>query len=339
MKLRKKTLMTFLTVILLICVMGMAVAAKPYPNKNIFVYIFSSQGGGTDTWVRHLSALMERDLGVNIVCNNLPGANGGNGGMKVWNAPHDGYTVLGASETSMFFGVNDVAPTADQWNFFIAGGSPGVIAVHAKSPYQTIEDLVEAARKHPNQIKISDSGRGKLWNIKAIQLGSAVGVKFQHIPYNGSGPAITALLSREVDAVSCSAGEVIEYVRSGMLRPLVMTEVNGLDFENFGYVKPATDYYPSLKNGYSNLFQWLGFMMPADVPEEVVAAFGRAFEKALQDPKTDQFVRTQSSKKMGLWGAEAKTLALKMESVASWMSYELGLAKKPPTELGIAPLE
>ncbi|HBG16976.1 MAG TPA: tripartite tricarboxylate transporter substrate binding protein, partial [Firmicutes bacterium] len=53
----------------------------------------------------------------------------------------------------------------------------------------------------------------------------------------------------------------------------------------------------------------------------------------------DQFVRTQSSKKMGLWGAEAKTLALKMESVASWMSYELGLAKKTPTELGIAPLE
>jgi len=96
-----------------------------YPSKPINVYIFSSQGGGTDVWVRHLAGIMEKDLGVSIVCNNLPGANGGTAGMKVFNSPHDGYTVLGASETSVFFGVNDVSPIAKNWEFFIAGGSPG----------------------------------------------------------------------------------------------------------------------------------------------------------------------------------------------------------------------
>ena len=54
-----------------------------YPSKPITVYIFSSQGGGTDVWVRHLSALMEKDLGVSMLCHNLPGANGGTAGMKV----------------------------------------------------------------------------------------------------------------------------------------------------------------------------------------------------------------------------------------------------------------
>ena len=185
-----------------------------YPSKPINVFIFSSQGGGTDQWVRHLANLMEKDLGVSIVCNNLPGANGGTAAMKVFNSPHDGYTVLGASETSVFFGVNDVAPQASKWEFFIGGGSPGVIGVHKDSPYKTIQDLVQAAKNKPNTVKIGNSGRGKLWHIKALQLAKGAGVQFQHVPYNGSAPAITALLSKEVDAVSCSAGENMESIAS-----------------------------------------------------------------------------------------------------------------------------
>jgi tripartite-type tricarboxylate transporter receptor subunit TctC len=307
-----------------------------YPSKPITVYIFSSQGGGTDVWVRHLAGLMEKDLGVSIVCNNLPGANGGTAGMKVFNAPHDGYTVLGASETSVFFGVNDVSPTAKNWEFFIGGGSPGVIAVHKDSPIKTVQDLVQAAKDKPNTVKISDSGRGKLWHIKALQLGQGAGVRFQHVPYNGSAPAITALLSKEADAVSCSAGEIAEYVRGGMARPIVMTEAVDMDFEGFGKVPAATSLYPNTAFGYKNLFQWLGLMFPADTDPAILAAFDRAFKKAMTDPSTDTFAAAQKARKIGASGKEAKELAVNMESIASWMSAELGLAKKDPASLGIA---
>lgn len=306
-----------------------------YPEKNIFVYIFSSPGGGTDRWARHLSALMEKELGVNIVCNNLPGAMGGTGAMKVWNAPHDGYTILGASETSMFFGVNDVAPTAEQWEFFIAAGSPGVLAVHSDSPYKTVQDLVQAAKNNPNNIKVSNSGQGKLWHIKAMQFEKGCAVEFQHVPYNGSVPAITALLSKEVDAVSCSAEEIVEYVRGGMIRPLIITDTSGIEFENFGFVKPAAEIYPDTKYGYENLFQWLGFLIPHDVPDEVLEVFGRAFDKAVNHARTDELIKGQKARKIGLRGKEAKQMALRMQSVASWMSKELGIAKKNPVELGI----
>jgi len=310
-------------------------AEAKYPSKPITVYIFSSQGGGTDVWVRHLAALMEKDLGVSILCHNLPGANGGTAGMKVWNSPHDGYTVLGASETALFFGVNDVSPTAKNWEFFIGGGSPGVIAVHKDSPYKTIQELVQAAKEKPNTIKISNSGRGKLWHIKAMQLEKGAEVQFQHVPYNGSAPAITALLSKEVDAVSCSAGEIAEYVRGGMARPLVMTETIEMFFEGAGQVPAGAALYPKAAFGFKNLFQWLGFMMPADTDKAVLERFGKAFVKAMDDPSTLPFIQQQKARKIALWGKEAKELALNMESIACWVSKDLGLAKKDPEALGI----
>lgn len=308
---------------------------KAYPHKNIFICVFSSQGGGTDRWARHMAALMEKDLGVNLVCNSLPGANGGTGAMKVWRAPHDGYTVLGASETSMFFGVNDVAPMADKWEFFIGGGSPGVLAVHSESPYETVQDLVKAAAAEPGKLKVGNSGRGKLWHIKAVQFEKGAGIRFQHVPYSGSGPAIVALLSKEVDIVSCSAGEIAEYVRGKKIRPLVMTETEGMDFEGSSHVPSATELYPKTAENYKDLFQWLGFMIPHDAPAEVLETFGLAFDKAMAHPKTDELAKLQKLRKIGLRGEEAKAMALRMQRIASWASEELGLARKNPAELGI----
>ena len=232
--------------------------------------------------------------------------------------------------------MNDVIPSAKNWEFFIGGGSPGVIAVHKDSPYRTVQDLVQAAKEKPNTVKISDSGRGKLWHIKALQLGKGAGVQFQHVPFNGSAPAITSLLSREVHAVSCSAGEIAEYVRGGMVRPVVMTEAVDMDFEGFGKVPSATGIYPNTAFGYKNLFQWLGFMFPADTDPAILEKFGAAFRKAVDDPSTVPFIEKQKARKIGAYGREGKDLAVNMESIASWISADLGLAKKHPESLGIA---
>ncbi len=309
--------------------------SKEYPHKNIFLYIFSSQGGSTDIWARYLSKVMEDEMDVKFICNNLPGANGGLAAMKVWNAPHDGYTVLGASETSLFFGVNDVAPMVDKWDFYIAVSSSGVIAVLDKSPYNSIQDLVNAAKKSPGLVKISNSGMGKLWHIKAVQFEQGADVKFQHIPYNGSAPAISALLSKEVDAVSCSAEEIHEYVRSGLLRPLVITETEGKEITGHGFVKSAADIYPKVAKGFENLHQWIGFLLPHDVPDSVKIVFGNAFKNAISNPVIQEQIKIQKVKKLGLTGKEAKRLVTKMQSEASWISNDLGIAKRDPRKLGI----
>ena len=308
---------------------------ESYPMRDITLVIGSSQGGGTDTWTRHLARLMEAELGVNIIASNLPGANGGNGATQVWNQPHDGYSVLGMSETTCFYGVNDVGPTAENWEFFIGGGSPGGIAVHGDSDYDDIQDLVAAANDSPNRVTISNSGNGKLWHIKAIQLEDAAGVEFQHVSYNGSGPARQALLTGEVDALSASLGEAIDLARGGQAKILVISEAEGMDVEGFGYIPSVPELYPGSEFGYQNLFQWLGFLMPADAPEEALRRFGEAFEAAINHPSTQELAESRISQVYGIWGQEAKELALNMEQVASWMSEDLGLAKVSPRELGI----
>jgi tripartite-type tricarboxylate transporter receptor subunit TctC len=307
-----------------------------YPSKDINVYIFSSQGGGTDSWSRFLTPLMEEELGVKIICTNMPGANGGTAAQKVWSSPHDGYTVLGASETSMFFGSNGVAPTSENWHFFVAAGSSGIIAVSAKSPYMTVQDLVLAAKAKPKSITIANSGQGKGWHTKAITLEKAADVEFKHVPYNGSGPAITAMLSGETVAVSCSTGEISEYIRAGIVRPLVITEAKGETFEGWdGEVPAAAKIYPQGEFAFSNMFQWLGFMLPKDTPAEAVERFGAAFKKAMANPKTAEFAKTQSAKLFGLTGDEANALAKNMEAVSWWMAQDLGIAKISPESAGI----
>jgi tripartite-type tricarboxylate transporter receptor subunit TctC len=299
------------------------------------VYIFSSQGGGTDTWIRQLSALMAKEVKVNMVCTNLPGAMGGNGAMKVWNNPHDGYTILGASETSVFFGINAVAPMVDKWQFFIAGGSQGVFAVREDSPYKTIEELAVQSQQQQGKIKVSNSGQGKLWHIKAVQLERAMGGSLKHIPYNGSGPAITALLSGEVDAVSCSCAEISEYVKAGLLRPLVVTDVESVNFEGFGPVRSAVEVYPEMETELQNLFQWLGFMLPRDVDPAKLKTIEDVFNRAVESGQFTQFMEMQMARKIGLCGNDANQLADRMQRIASWTAKELGIARKDPKELGI----
>jgi tripartite-type tricarboxylate transporter receptor subunit TctC len=336
-----KKRLILLVLVLVACSLLFATGAQEqkekYPVKDINVYIFSSQGGGTDAWCRFLGPLMEEDLGVKVINSNLPGANGGTAAQKVWTSPHDGYTVLGASETSMFFGSNGVAPTSENWHFFIAAGSGGIIVVPAKSPYKTIQEFVAAAKANPKSIKIANSGQGKGWHTKAVTLEQAAEVEFKHVPYNGSGPAITAMLSGEADAVSCSTGEISEYIRAGLVRPLVITEAVGERFEGWdGMVPAASDLYPKGAFAFSNMFQWLGFMLPKDTPDYVVKRFETAFQKAMANPKTAEFAKSQSAKLFGLSGAKAAELAKNMEAVTWWMAYDLGIAKISPEKAGIA---
>jgi tripartite-type tricarboxylate transporter receptor subunit TctC len=310
--------------------------AKEYPSKDINVYIFSSQGGGTDVWCRFLSTLMEEDLGVKIINTNMPGANGGTAAQKVWTSPHDGYTVLGASETSMFFGANDVAPTSKNWNFFMMASSGGIIAVPTASPIKNIDDLVNAAKKDPKNFTISNSGHGKLWHTKALTLEKAAGVQFKHVPYNGSGPAITAMLTGETMAVSCSTGEISEYIRAGIVRPIIITEAHGETLEGWdGEIPSAVKVFPNATFEFTNMFQWLGFMLPKDTPTEVVSRFEQAFKKAMANPKTAEFAKTQSARLLGLYGEDANNLAKNMEAVSWWMAEDLGIAKVSPQSAGI----
>jgi tripartite-type tricarboxylate transporter receptor subunit TctC len=329
-------LSTILAVVLTLALAGAAQAQDKFPTTTINNVVFSSAGGGTDVMNRFLSAAMEKILGQKVLVTDMPGGLGGVAAEHVWQQKHDGHTLLGCSETATTFLVTGATKHGIQdWIFFIAAGSPGVIAVKAGSPYKDLESLLKAAKDKPKGVKISNSGTGKLWHIKASILEKSAGVQFLHIPYNGSAPAIIASLSGEADAVSAAYGEVSEQVRAGKLKVIAVTEDERIKAEGVDGVPALTEKYPGADKFFPSK-QWLGFAVPKDVPAPAVKVLGAAFEKVANSPEAEKFYKQQYMDKIALWGDKAVKYALGMESNISWISKELGVAKHDPAALGIA---
>ena len=309
--------------------------AEEYPKKSIDLIVFSSAGGGTDVVARHMAAQMEKILGQKILVSNQPAAGGVAAMETVWQKPRDGYTLLGCAIPVTLFKVNGMTKYGmEEWEFYLASGSSGVIAVKADSPYKSIQDFVRAAAAKPGEIKISNSGKGKNWHMKSAMLEKVAGVQFKHLPYAGSNPAILSVLSNESDAVSASVQEVSEHVKAGKLRILITTEDKRIGFAEFSNVPSITELYPAASK-YFPSFQWLGFAVPADTPERIRKTLGEAFMKVMNSPETDTFYKGQYLEKIALWGEAAKKYVVDMQSILSWMAFDLGVAANDPTALKI----
>ena len=221
------------------------------------------------------------------------------------------------------------------WVFYIGAGSPGVIAVRSDSPVKTLDELIAAAKKAPRSVKVANSGKGKLWNIKAVILEKSAGVKFLHLPYNGSNPAIIATLSGEADVISAALQEVSEHVRAGSLRLIVLTEEERLKMKGYENIPALAETFPEVKR-YFPLQQWLGFAVPKDTPAPVVAALGQHFEKAMQNPDLLKWLADNQMEPVALWGEKAAKFTEKLEANLSWISYEMEIVKVNPSTFGIA---
>jgi tripartite-type tricarboxylate transporter receptor subunit TctC len=309
--------------------------SQAFPGKTLANIVFSSAGGGTDVMNRQLAAVMEKSLGQKMIVSNMPGGLGGTAAEHVWAQPHDGYTLLGVSETSATFLVNNATKHgAKDWVFYIGAGSPGIIAVRADSPIKTFDDLIAAAKKAPKSLKVANSGKGKLWHIKAVIVEKNAGVQFLHLPYNGSNPAIIATLSGEADVLSASLQEVSEHVRAGSLRVVVLTEEERVKMKGYESIPALAEKYPDVKR-YFPLQQWLGFGVPQDTPAAVVKTLGAHFEKAMQDPDLQKWMAENYMEPIGLWGEKAGAFAAGLEANLSWISHEMGITKTDPGSLGI----
>lgn len=307
---------------------------ETYPVRPISVIVASSPGGGSDLWARKISALMEKELGVKFIVSNRPGGNGGIAENVVWNSPHDGYTILASSETSMVFYVNGASTrTVEDWDYLICGGSPGVIAVLADSKFNTFEKFIQYNDKE-NPISISNAGKGKLWHLKAVLAENFSKVPLLHISYRGSNPAIVALLSGEVDAISCSAGEIAPFIGNGKVIPIIITETYPFNFDGYGEVPPITKYYPGVEK-HMPMRQVLCMLLPSDLPENVKKKLNTAFNTAVNTDDMLEFIKSQNASFIGLSGEPANKMALEMESKLSWFIYNQKISSILPETGGI----
>ncbi|MFA9398852.1 MAG: tripartite tricarboxylate transporter substrate binding protein [Clostridiaceae bacterium] len=307
---------------------------EDYPTRPIELIVPYGAGGGTDVWNRTLAAEMQETLGENITVSNMTGGTGAVATDYVLKAEHDGYRILGTSETNLPIPVMaGVKTTAKDWDYFICAGSPGVVCVHADSPYKTIDDLIEAAKAKPDTIKAATTSSG-LWFIQATILNTAGDMPIGYSPYDGSRPAILACVSKETDLVVASAGEVNEFVKAGTLRPLAVMKKEAYDFPTVGEIPAITDSLPGVSD-YLPLDQWIGFSVPSDTPKEVKDALTKAFNEAMKSDTVKNMADEQLSTLFGLSGEEADSMAEAMQSKMCYLLKDMELTQYDPKEMGV----
>ncbi|TBR42784.1 tripartite tricarboxylate transporter substrate binding protein [Marinomonas agarivorans] len=313
-----------------------ALAADRYPERDITNVVVWSAGGGTDVVNRMISAEMAKFLDVNINVTNRPGGVAGSLGMSyVHRKRADGYTLVGLSESVVGSAVQGGwNQKMDVWYPFIVGGSPDLISVSAKSKYNTLEELIADVKKNPRSIKASAGGAGSIHHLNLLALMNGTGAEFNYIPYPGSAPAQTAVMTGEVELVITSLAEQQQLIKGGNLKPLAMLVANDQELEGFGTIPSAFKAYPSLEK-YLPIMQAIGLAVRQDAPDNVKQKLTTAFQKAIATPTIQKWAQDNFYVLSGLTGAAASKEFAFLESLFSWTLHDLGAAKVIPSKLGI----
>jgi len=273
--------------LLLFCLglLGLAASAQePWPAaKPISLVVAFPPGGVADLTARPMAVALERILRQKVLVENRAGAGGAVGNAYVAKARPDGYTLLMALSSVSILPeadrINGKAPgyTLDQlMPVALVSADPTVLVVRAESPYRTVKDLVDAARANPGKINYASSGYYSALHTPMEMFSIATGAKMFHIPYQGGGPAVTAILGGQVDALASGPGPVLQHVKAGKLRALA----------SWGDKRhPALPDVPTLRElGIDNEFYiWAGLFAPAGTPEAVIRPLREAVRQAVAD--------------------------------------------------------
>ncbi|MFC4564834.1 tripartite tricarboxylate transporter substrate binding protein [Nocardiopsis mangrovi] len=255
---------------------------EDYPGGDITLVVPYQAGGASDLAARTLADQMERDLGQTIVVENRTGGAGSVGLEYLADQPSDGYTIGYLPVETVMLGYQGYDVDPDDYDLIGQMVSvPATVAVPADSPYETLDDLVQAAGEAPEEITVSNSGAGSIWEVATDALGRGAGVEFQTVPFDGGAPAVTAAVGGQVDAVVAGISETAPAHDDGRLRVLAVLDAE--PSPTLPDVETALDQDVNVIIG-----GWGGIGAPAGLDDRVRAKLEDAFHAAAS---SDEFVR------------------------------------------------
>jgi tripartite-type tricarboxylate transporter receptor subunit TctC len=256
--------------------------AQAYPSRPVRVIVGFAAGGGVDIVARLIGQWLSERLGQPFVIENRPGASTNIATEAAVRAPPDGYTLLlvgtiAAINATLYDKLNynfirDIAPVAGLMLV------PNVMVVNPSVPAKTVPEFIAYAKANPGKINMASSGSGSSLHVSGELFKMMAGVNLTHVPYRGTAPALTDVLSGQVQVVFSPMPGSIEYIRAGKLRALAVT--TGMRSETLPDIPTVGEFVP----GYE-ASTWYGVGAPRNTPVEIVEKLNKEINAALADPK------------------------------------------------------
>jgi tripartite-type tricarboxylate transporter receptor subunit TctC len=263
-------------------VLSRTARAQAYPSRPVHIIVPYAAAGPNDIVARVVSQWLSERLGQPFVIENRPGAGTNIGTEMVVHAPPDGYTVLVVSSSHAinatlydklnFSFVRDIAPVASIMRV------PNVMLVNPAFPARSVREFIDYGRANPGKLNFGSSGVGASNHMSGELFKAMTGLDMMHVPYRSSGPALTDLISGQVQVMFDAISSSVEHIRGGRLWPIAVTTATKA--EALPEVPVIADAVP----GYE-VSNWFGFGMPRNTPADVIMTFNKAVDEALAAPK------------------------------------------------------
>jgi len=260
------------------------VAAQGFPNKPIRLVVPYAPGGATDIIGRAAAAELTRLLGQPVNVDNRPGAGGNLGAELVARAAPDGHTLLVSASslhgiTPFLYSKLNYDPNKDLKPVIVLGAFANVLVVNQNVKANSVSELISEIKANPGKFSYASSGSGSTIHLSGEMFKSLTGVDMPHVPYKGSGPALTDLMGGQVQIMFDNIPSAIVHIRSGKLKALATTgETRSKTLPDLPTMREA-----GLKDYVSTA--WFGIVAPAGTPADIVAKLNAEGQKAVVSPE------------------------------------------------------
>jgi tripartite-type tricarboxylate transporter receptor subunit TctC len=257
--------------------------AEDFPQKQISLVVSYSAGGNVDLRARMLGVTVSQMLGVPIIVENKPGANGNIGHDYVAKANPDGHTLVLATMgpmavSSFVYPKLGFEPEESFSPIVVIEKAPMVLVTRVDKPFQNLKDLVDFGQKNPDKLSFGNAGAGSAHHLSAELFMQSASIKGLSVPYKGGSQAATALLSGEIDLMFEQSYAALPSIAAGKVRPLAVTAEKRIS---------SLPNVPTMGElGYPKvvIYNWLGLAAPKNTPAPVIQKLNDAFNKALAQP-------------------------------------------------------
>ena len=307
---------------LLCAVFPLVSAAQDWPAKNVTILVPFAAGGTVDIIARTVGQRLTAELGRTFIVDNRGGAGGSIATTAMVRSPPDGHTLLFHHQGIVFNAALYDLPydtARDVVAVAYIGATPNVLVVNKDVPVKSVHEFLALARAKPGAINYGSGGVGSAGHLPLELLQSMAGLKMQHVPYKGSGPAIADLIGGQIQAMLLTIPAVMPYIEAGTLRPIATSGRKR---------SPALPNLPTLAEAGVPGFDyapWYGVFAPAGTPAPVLQKIHDAINKVITDPEIRD--------KLGRQGLEVQ--AMTREEFAALVTSDLPRWAKVIKGLGI----